>query len=169
MREVSADAWSVVCDVLCVTTNCTIKRTGSPQLGPGANVMGGGIAGEAARRDPSLPFRYAELIEDFGHHVYLTTLVDSRNVQDICSRPVLMFPTKNEVWENSTEERIAQSLHETRALADIYGWKNIALPRPGAGLGGLDWHSHVRPFLIGFLDAVKKDDRFIIVSYPGEK
>jgi O-acetyl-ADP-ribose deacetylase (regulator of RNase III) len=164
MREIAADAWSVECDVLCITTNCTLRRTGSLKLGPAANVMGGGIAGEAARRDPSLPVRYAKLIQWSGHHVYPMILEDSTNSQDVVPRPVLMFPTKDEVWENSYLSRIHQSCIEAAMLSNIYGWETIALPRPGAGLGGLDWHSTVKPYLEGLLD-----DRFLIVSFPGEK
>lgn len=123
--------------------------------------MGGGIAKEAARRYPSLPGEYANLIRLFGHHVYLLSPFGFGNFSP---RPLLMFPTKNEVWQGSSLGWIGQSLEETVSLANIYGWQTIALPRPGAGLGGLDWHSEVKPFLLGF----ELDDRFLIVSYPSE-
>lgn len=164
MREISADAWDIECDVLCITTNRTLKSGSSLNIRPYLNVMGGGIAGEAARRDRSLPRRYAELIDEFGHHVYLMMLKDSRDSQDTQNRPVLMFPTKQEVWEGSDLDTISTSVQETILLADIYGWKTIALPRPGAGLGGLDWKSQVKPYLL----SMGLDDRFLIISYPGE-
>jgi len=159
MREISADAWSVECDILCITTNKTIKNN--------RNVMGGGIAKEAAYRDASLPLTYARLIQQNGHHVFLIdSYVDYGHGHVVHHKPLLMFPTKEEVWENSNLFTITRSIEETKVLADLYGWKNIALPRPGAGLGGLDWHSKVKPHLEFLLH---KDDRFIIVSYPGEE
>lgn len=144
MREVSGNAWDVEFDVLCITTNCTIADNGRA-------VMGGGIAGEAAKMNAYLSRDYARLIRQHGHHVYL--------INDM-----LMFPTKNEVWESASIDRIIASIFETHILADLYGWDNILLPRPGSGLGGLDWHTEVKPEIALFLD-----DRFIVVSYPGEK
>lgn len=144
MREVSANAWEVKCDVLCITTNGSIRTDGS-------NPMGGGIAREAAVQNSLLPHLYGGMIQAFGHHVYL--------IGDL-----LMFPTKNQVYENASIIRISWSITETKVLADLYGWETIALPRPGAGLGGLDWHSQVKPAIEWDLD-----DRFLVVSYPGEK
>lgn len=149
MREVSANAWDIDHDVLCITTNCTLYHA---ETGIIQNVMGGGIAGEAARRFPNLPAQYAQLIKQHGHHVFLIG-------------KLLMFPTKNEVRENSSLDVIQRSVSETLVLAAVYGWRNIALPRPGAGLGGLDWHTEVRPLLMSMIGDV---DRFIVVSYPGE-
>lgn len=122
--------------------------------------MGAGIAGEASRRDPNLPWIYGQLIKSFGHHVYLI----NSDSQKYGPKNLLMFPTKNEVWEDSSAKRVIQSCQETIKLADIYGWKTIALPRPGCGLGGLDWHTDLEPTLWQLLD-----DRFLIVSFPGEK
>jgi O-acetyl-ADP-ribose deacetylase (regulator of RNase III) len=156
MREISADAWSVDCDVLCITTNCTING--------GKNVMGGGIAAEAARRFPQLPRDYGRMIRSFGHHCYLMPPTNYWHEDGSSPRPLLMFPTKNEVWEDSTITRIIQSVLETKLLADVYQWTNIALPRPGAGLGGLNWATEVKPALEKIID-----DRFLIVSFPGER
>jgi len=164
MREISADAWEVDCDVLCITTNCTIRND--------QNVMGGGIAREVAVRDPDIPGEYADLIKAFGHHVYLMKMVYEQEWEDpFAEKFILMFPTKNEVSENSSLARVFLSVIETKALADIYGWKTIALPRPGCGLGGLDWHGKVRPFFERLApdNAGYLDNRFLIVSYPGEK
>ena len=45
-------------------------------------------------------------------------------------------------------------------FADVYGWKRVALPQPGCGLGGLKW-AEVGPVLGQLLD-----DRFIILDFP---
>src|SRR6476469_7044628 len=105
MREISADAWEVESDVLCITTNCTIyndRVTQEPK-----NVMGGGIAKGAADRFPGLDAAYAAMIQTHGHHVFL--------IGDL-----LMFPTKNDVSQRSTISRIAILIMETKLIADIY-------------------------------------------------
>ena len=87
MREISADAWEVDCDVLCITTNGTVNNS--------VNVMGAGIAAAAKKRHPYLPLYYGMMIEQYGHHVFL--MPDN----------LLMFPTKNEVEKPSSLARIA--------------------------------------------------------------
>lgn len=148
MREISADAWEVDCDVLCITTNSTVYNYAATNNR--VNVMGGGIAAGAARRFPTLPQDYAKMIDNHGHHVFLVGTL-------------LMFPTKNNVRDPASIQRIVKSIQETKVLADLYGWRTIALPRPGSGLGGLDWHTEVKPAIKYWLD-----ERFLIVSYPGE-
>lgn len=148
MRELEMDAWSVECDVLAITTNATV-------LPDGRNVMGGGIALEAAKRYPPLPFAYGSLINAYGPHVYLVPVGPDRSL--------LMFPTKADVAEKATLRRIGKSIEETKRLADIYNWSTIAVPRPGAGLGGLDWEGEVKPFL-----AAVSDERFLFVGFPEE-
>lgn len=146
MLEAARDLWSMGTDVICITTNGTVisnRTTGDRQ-----NVMGGGCALEARQRHPVLPGQLARLIDAYGNHVFLL------------ERKIVAFPTKEDVSKPSTMERISKSVDELLVLADLYGWTSIALPRPGAGLGGLNWDD-VRPVL-----APRLDDRFIIVSYP---
>lgn len=139
MIEVRQDLWEVPADVRCVTTNGTVTRAG--------NVMGGGCAREAAERYPDAPRALGELILCHGNHVYLL------------NAELVAFPTKDEVRDPSTVERIRQSIDELIALTDLYGWRKVALPRPGCGLGGLTW-SDVLPILAPL------DDRFLIVDFP---
>lgn len=144
MIEQAIDLWEVEADVRCITTNGTVTHMGE-------NVMGGGCAYEAAQRYPGLPRTYGHLIESLGNHVFLMpTRV-----------PLLMFPTKEEIWLGASEELILKSAAELKALTLIYEWKRVALPRPGCGLGGLDW-ADVGP-LIG---QVLTEDTYIILSYP---
>lgn len=142
MREVTADLWLVDCDVVCITTNGTVKSDG-------CNIMGGGCAREAVERYEHLPYLYGDLIKRFGHHVYWLSGYD-----------LVMFPTKDTISSPSTLTRILLSIKELTTLANLYEWEHIALPRPGCGLGGLDWETEVKPAL-SFLD-----DRFILVGYP---
>jgi O-acetyl-ADP-ribose deacetylase (regulator of RNase III) len=140
MKEMSINLWDVEADVICITTNGTVRN--------GRNVMGGGCAREAAELAPGLPGAYATLIERHGNHVFVMG-------------PLVLFPVKHRVSENADVELIARSVHELKTLADLYGWTRVALPRPGCGLGGLSWEADVRPWLSEALD-----DRFIIIDFP---
>lgn len=142
MNVVYADLWSVEADVRCVTTNGTVR------LKDHSNIMGGGCAREAAERYPWLPTHYGRMIEEHGHHVFLIG-------------KLVMFPTKWTLREQADLGLIERSCDELESLADVYGWKEIALPAPGCGLGGLLWKD-VTPILASH-------PRFTIVRYPGEE
>ena len=110
-----------------VTTNSTIKNNGT-------NVMGGGIAKEAAKRYPKLPRLVAEGIERWGNIPLF--------FPDIT---VATLPTKNDVWLDSTLELVIDSASKFAGKIDLFSWPAIYhIPRPGCGLGGLDWET-VKP------------------------
>lgn len=142
MIEVQQDLWSVEADVHCVTTNGTVTPTG-------LNVMGGGCAREAAMRYPDAPLALGGLIREHGNHVYLL------------APGLVAFPTKEDVRNPSTVERVSDSVYQLVSLADLYGWQRVALPRPGCGLGGLSWENDVRDWITRRLDG-----RFILVDFP---
>lgn len=143
MREHLGDLFEMEdVDVRCILTNGSLTKAG-------LNIMGAGVAGAAARQHPWLPMYHGHLIAEHGVQVYLTP------------GRMLMFPTMETIESMATIERVGQSIEETEWLADIYGWKNIALPRPGAGLGGLVW-DEIKDWIEGEID-----DRFIIVHKEG--
>lgn len=142
MIEIEQDLWEVEANVRCVTTNGTVTAAGS-------NVMGAGCALEAAKRYPDAPWLLGAMIRAHGNHVYL---LDS---------DLVAFPTKEDVQERAKRMTILRSAYELLNLTNLYGWKKVALPRPGSGLGGLNYERNVRPLLSGLLD-----DRFLIVDYP---
>jgi O-acetyl-ADP-ribose deacetylase (regulator of RNase III) len=144
MIEQQIDLWEVEADVRCITTNGTVTYKGE-------NIMGGGCAREAAERYPNLPRVYGHMIEQYGNHVYLMPT----------KIPLVMFPTKPQIWESASLELVLGSCAELLALSVLYGWERVALPRPGCGLGGLDWNE-VGPIVADILH----EDRFIIIDYP---
>jgi hypothetical protein len=150
MIEQAIDLWEIKADVRCITTNGTVTAQG-------ANIMGGGCAKGAADRYPSLPYIYGDLIRQHGHHVFLIPVSVLPGPK---TDSLVMFPTKETIQENAFLGTIFRSAIELRDLADIYKWDKIALPRPGAGLGGLKWED-VKPVLEKVLD-----DRFIILDFP---
>lgn len=142
MIEQAIDLWEVEADVRCITTNGTVKDSGS-------NIMGGGCAYEAAMRFQWLPFSYGRAILDYGHRTFFFPQFG-----------LVMFPTKERIEDPASLDTIERSAKELVALANIYGWQKIAVPRPGAGLGGLNWED-VKPVLEPLFD-----DRFIIIDFP---
>lgn len=114
------NVWDAPWDVLCVTTNGTVLRNGE-------NIMGAGIAGEAARRHAWLPRVHGQLLREHGVNVYLLP----------CK--LVMFPTKPSIDRPASMSLIEESCRTLMWMADLYQWGNVALPAPGAGLGGLEW------------------------------
>lgn len=142
MIEQAIDLWKVEADVRCITTNGTV-------LPHGGNIMGGGCAKEAASYYPSLPREYGGAIREYGHRAFFFP-----------NMRLVMFPTKERIEDPASLDTIERSAKELVILADLYGWKKIAVPRPGAGLGGLKWED-VKPVLEPLFD-----DRFLIIDFP---
>lgn len=139
---------------------------------PGANVMGAGVAAQAAERVPGLPALYGEFCARFG--------ADTEVTFDLSSGLVL-FPTKplgdnpSMSWKGgSTLALVEKSARQLAAMT----WMNrktieknsdrippledddVYLPMVGCGNGGLD-EGQVIPMLKDIL----KDDRFVLVQY----
>jgi len=151
LKEINADLWSLGANGICITTNLTVTQFGN-------NVMGGGCAREAADRYPSLPREYASYIK-LGKTGVLVFRPELKGPS------IIMFPVKYQVWEPASLELIEKSCQELQAKIDT--WPSdftIALPRPGCGLGGLDWETQVKPICEKYLD-----DRVTVVGYVGEK
>jgi len=134
--EKHADLWTLgeLADACCITTNGTIT-------GKGLGVMGRGNALEACDRY-NVPRRTRtpafSLQRKLG--IYLQTKGNHTGV--LLPPPPLtlvVLPVKHQWMEQADLELIDRSLRELAALADRMGWKQIVLPRPGVGNGGLDW------------------------------
>lgn len=152
MREAVGDVWDFVVsgDVICITTNGFVKKSGEA-------VMGRGIALEAVNRDRLVAFSLGDAIRSNGNHV-AEIHRDPDNVW-------LSYPVKHNWWENADPELIVRSAHEL--MTWIAGeWPTdegadggyVWLPRPGCGNGRLDW-ANVKPLIEHILD-----DRFVAVT-----
>jgi|SRR6185437_3831006 len=115
----------------------------------GYAVMGAGTARQAAQRYPNLPEVLGKCIAARkGPHVVAIR------------HDIVAFPTKRDWRDPADLALIRQSAQELLELAERMGWKLIALPRPGCGLGQLRW-GDVKPIL----EEVWGDDpRFVIVD-----
>ena len=144
MTEREGDVWTTACDAVCVPTNGKIDSSG-------ALVMGAGMALRAKQLYPDLPRRAGRLVDLYGNTPFSFEFGDKK---------VVTFPTKRDWREKASLRLIENSALALVRMADREGWKAVALPRVGAGLGGLDW-ADVKAVLSPLLD-----DRFVVVSYP---
>jgi len=126
-----------------------IPTNGSVNSGSEA-IMGAGIALQAKQRYPMLPSALGQAIRAQGR----SSLVH------ISSEGLILLPTKNDWWEDSSLELIEQGLKELIALLDLIREypTPIYLSRLGCGNGNLKWED-VKPLLEGYLD-----DRFVVID-----
>jgi O-acetyl-ADP-ribose deacetylase (regulator of RNase III) len=130
-------------NAICFTNNGVISTNNEL-------VMGGGIALQFKRRWPELPKKFGQQIMRRGNIPHAIVTNDGVTVVN--------YPTKYH-WRNpSSLSLIEQSAKDLVELANKEGWTHVYLPRPGVGLGQLDWDSQVRPAIEPILD-----DRFIIL------
>lgn len=128
-------------DVVCVTTNCVIRKDGRA-------VMGAGVAKAFRDAYPGIDRRLASKIRDYGNQV------QSIGYNAYHGTDLVAFPTKYH-WRNPSElGLIIRSAMQLQRYT--VGMKNIWLPRPGCRNGGLDW-ADVKPAIEPYFD-----DRFTV-------
>jgi len=143
MKQATGNLWTFPADARCITTNGAVTKSGLA-------VMGRGVAAQAKERWPGLPGILGELLQERGNHV--------ADLWKPTGRPLLVsFPVKHSWRQPADLALIERSCNELMDLADRIGLRNIALPRPGCGNGGLDW-AQVGPAIAPLLD-----DRVTIV------
>lgn len=144
------DMWQlrdlVKADAVAVTTNGMIKKNG-------CLVMGKGVAKECLERYPRADIFFGKMVREQGNkpHYYFPEIGKKTLI--------ISLPTKHD-WRNASDlELIKSSLEELVKIADKFNLSTVLLPRPGCGLGGLQWTDVVEPLAASILD-----DRFIVVS-----
>lgn len=147
MREMQGDIWVNDIPVKVITTNGDIDMNGNA-------VMGAGIALQAANMMPEIKVRLAEMIKANGNVTHL--LGDMTFGRSTWS--MIALPVKYHWRERADMSLIENSIRELVEICDNLRYDEIALPRPGCGVGGLHW-GLVKPLLQGWLD-----DRFVIVD-----
>ena len=149
MKEIKGNLFDQKVDVVCITTNGSIKQDGRA-------IMGCGIAKQAAELFPELPLILGEKLQTFGNYLHYLKYYEDRGYT-VCA-----FPVKNS-WQDTKAdlkliEQSCKDLVESTMPEVI-----VALVRPGCGVGNLNWQTEVKPLLEKYLD-----DRFIIVSPEDE-
>lgn len=139
MIEVYGDLWDYPAQVICLTTNGTIKKNGHV-------VMGRGVAQQARDKFRDLDLLLATMIRREGLRVsFLTTKLFS-------------FPVKYNWWEKADLELISKSARQLAQIASDQPNLIFVLPRPGCGNGQRTW-DEVKPLLQDLPDNVHVIDR----------
>jgi len=142
MKEITGDLWDHLgCAVIAITTCGQLSKKGEV-------LMLRGCAKQARERFPGLPARLGALIGQGGNRVY--ALGDG----------LVSFPVEEGAFDLPGLARIERSCRELVELSDERGWREILVPRPGCGGGGLSWQE-VGPILRRHFD-----DRFRVI-HPG--
>lgn len=145
-------------DAICITTNCTLMDNGE-------NPMGGGCAGAAARKWPEVPAIYGKLlslapnvpvimgwVSKKDSETFVSVLDSTEGIQSNTHTALVAYPTMVDIGEPANLKLVRRSAKLLSELADLFYWKRVIVPRPGSGIGGLDWDSEVRPELKEILD-----------------
>lgn len=145
MRERSGNIWGLIgiANAICVTTNGILKSDGSL-------VMGGGIALQAAKKFTGIDQRLGAKVRDKGNVPHIGAVKEGTYI--------VSFPTKYDWKDNSSMLLILQSAKALVKMADENDWSYVAMPRPGCGLGNLNWED-VKGILIPLFDF-----RFVICT-----
>ena len=144
MKQLQADIFSrevkAVADGICFTSNGIIKSDKTL-------VMGAGVAKSFAERYPKLPKIFGELVERFGNRVNYHKQLDygSKSIY------IISFPTKYHWRDKSDLKLVEQSAKELVKLCDKLELKNVFLPYPAIGRGGLK-KEEVEPVIEKILD-----------------
>lgn len=171
MKEIKTDLFECIyednVDAICITTN-------SQYTMEGVAYMGGGCAGVCAKRWPETAQRLGRMLKTFGTNIpFVIGALDKdgeyieptrnliRNKEFKCL--IFSFPTINNLKNGSNIQLIKQSATVLKDYVEKFDLKGIVCPRPGVGIGGLNW-DEVKPEIEDILD-----DRFTIVSFDHEK
>lgn len=144
---------------VCIPTNGIVKANNYA-------VMGAGLALAFANKFPKLPERLGGYLSKYkDNKPYILGAVKDNNffipkkeeLNDSCL--IISFPTKNHYKNDSDLFLIENSCINLVNYANNLNLKNIYLPKPGIGLGKLNY-TDVEPILKKYLD-----DRFSIINY----
>ena len=145
LKELKENVWDIADSnsIICVLTNNGVINLNEDYNEPyWYNHMGGGIAGEANRRNLGLANKCGQAIKENKYDLGLDKLTLAR---------LIRFPTMQDIGYQASLKLIEQSL---KVLAHIIAEnkdKLIYLPRPGCGIGGLDWNKQVKPLCEKYL------------------
>lgn len=144
MIEIAGDLWEAhaLGHWVAITTNGVVTRKGR-------NVMGRGVAFQAAERFPDLPVLLGDQIREHGNTVHFFHRFR-----------IISFPVKHHWRDVASTKLIVKSAKELVAAVTLAyrGVPPVYMVRPGCGNGKLTW-KQVRPLIAPILD-----DRFVIVE-----
>lgn len=139
-KEINGNVWDILDEnsTLYILTNDTITVIyNSETLEEKVfNPMSGGIALEAAIRNRNLPIIMAECIRNNSYYLG----------KDLFSGAELMrFPTMHNIGEYADLLLVKSNLYRVKEYCLSNPERKVYLPRPGCGIGDLDWEDEVKP------------------------
>lgn len=143
IREVQGDFWELY-DKRSFDQAFVIPTNGSRNASGNA-VMGRGLALDARRRYPQLPYELGK------------RLSKENRVYHFPDWQLFTFPVKHTWFENADLHLIGRSCQQLNLQLLLGNFKDVYIPRVGCGNGKLKWE-HVKPVLDKYLD-----ERYIIV------
>lgn len=151
-------------DAICITTNCTVTLDNNEFVNP----MGGGCAGAAKRLWPAIDYIYGLLLSIAPHVPCILGYANQEDKEDFINPEevtmnagwcaVVAYPTMHSIMDPADLNLVIRSALLLVELANFHQWKSIVVPRMGAGIGGLNWETQVKPAVENILD-----DRFTII------
>lgn len=152
MQETRANLWKFV------PPDYSLIYRGVPTNGVVRNgklVMGAGVAADAKKQFPELPSLWGMAVEKEGNIPHFGPWYVSDKPYDLVTDTgegffLFSFPTKNHYNQDADGYLIMKSaiILAEKALSNPYD--AFIIPRPGVGLGRLDWRD-VRPMLLALL------------------
>jgi O-acetyl-ADP-ribose deacetylase (regulator of RNase III) len=115
-------------------------------------VMGAGIAAVMMQKFPTACTQFNNLCKEMflpGGTILLYPNRDSDT-----PKLIMMFATKQEVWNPSTYTYIQLGLKEMVKYVKYYNITNIGVPPLGCGYGGLEWQK-VRAMILEAVEPIK--------------
>ena len=151
LKEINANVWDIVDEnsALCILTNNSVYVSNDNNYNP----MGGGIAYEACIRNMGLEYIVGDAI--INKEIFLCK-------DYISGCDLLRFSTMHKVGVKADIKLISESLAELLTYLKSYPYKKVYLPRPGCGIGGLDWLIDVKPIIENFINKNDINNLFIV-------
>lgn len=157
MKEIQGNMFTEPCDALCITTNGVVKKDGSA-------VMGAGCAKKAKKKWQSIDIVLGTMIKKHGNRLHILTQTSDRNEIYIISTNIVVrqhlcaFPTKHHFKDLSDLSLIQSAANQLASAANLMQWNKIVIPKPGCGLGGLNWDD------VKIILEPIWDDRFYVID-----
>lgn len=139
MNEAKGDLWTYPADWRVITTNGRLNSVGEA-------IMGAGVALQAKKQFPELPYKLGKYIAMYGNRPFL-----------LKQEGLITYPTKYDWRGLSSILLIRRSAELITVIVDKFNLRRIVMPRPGCLNGGLTW-DFVRKHIVDMLD-----DRFTVV------
>lgn len=129
------------------------------KLSDGCNIMGRGVALEAKRRFPELPFWYGDVCKRRPRTMHMALYMPGR----LILMPTKRFDEKEPwmSWQQPSEFDFVENQVAYLAKQNEFWNLDVALPLVGCGCGGLE-AGQVQPMLERHL----KGDKYILLRQP---